>query len=264
MSKLSHLDEQGRASIVDVSETASTERIATAEAIILISQETFDLVTAGEIKKGDVLATARIAGIMAAKKTSELIPLCHPLALTHAGIEFTPLPERHAFRIVASAKTSGQTGVEMEALTAASVAALTVYDMIKAVDKGAVIESIRLLTKSGGKSGSYDAAETAAPEPAPNSARTSKATPRVLMSEAGATRAAVQNPSGDREALRKFMLARRLRATEWAKSAAIPVNELYGYLSGKSRALSEASTDKLAKAARSTPDEMFGRKARPR
>ena len=130
MSKLSHLDEQGRASMVDVSEKASTERIATAEAIILISQETFDLVTAGEIKKGDVLATARIAGIMAAKKTSELIPLCHPLALTHAGIEFTPLPERHAFRIVASAKTTGQTGVEMEALTAASVAALTAYNQL--------------------------------------------------------------------------------------------------------------------------------------
>ena len=265
MSKLSHLDEQGRASMVDVSEKSATERIATAEAIIVISQQAFDLVTAGEIKKGDVLATARIAGIMAAKKTSELIPLCHPLALTHAGIEFTPLPERHAFRIVASAKTTGQTGVEMEALTAASVAALTVSDMVKAVDKSAVIESIRLLTKSGGKSGSYEASEIAAPsEPPPKSARPAKATPRVLMSEAGATRAAVQNPSGEREALRKFMLARRLRATEWAKSAAIPVNELYGYLSGKSRVLSEASTDKLAKAARATPDEMFGRKARPR
>src|SRR3954469_19574819 len=187
MSKLSHLDEQGRASMVDVSEKSATERIATAEAIIVISQEAFDLVAAGEIKKGDVLATARIAGIMAAKKTSELIPLCHPLALTHAGVEFTPLPERHAFRIVASAKTTGQTGVEMEALTAASLAALTVYDMVKAVDKSSVIETIRLLTKSGGKSGSYEASEIAAPsEPARNSARQAKATPRVLMSEAGA------------------------------------------------------------------------------
>ena len=143
--------------MVDVSDKSDTERLATAEAIIAISKEAFDLVVAGEVKKGDVLATARIAGIMAAKKTSELIPLCHPLALSHAGIEFEPIPERNAFRILASAKTTGPTGVEMEALTAASVAALTVYDMIKAVDKSAVIESVRLLSKSGGKSGTYTA-----------------------------------------------------------------------------------------------------------
>ena len=111
----------------------------------------------GTLPKGDVVATARIAGIMAAKKTSELIPLCHPLALTHVGVEISPLPDGRTLQIIASAKTTGQTGVEMEALTAASVAALTVYDMVKAVDKSAVIESIRLLTKSGGKSGSYEA-----------------------------------------------------------------------------------------------------------
>jgi cyclic pyranopterin phosphate synthase len=258
MSRLSHLDEQGRASMVDVSEKSATERLATAEAIIVISQEAFDLVVAGEIKKGDVLATARIAGIMAAKKTSELIPLCHPLALTHAGVEFTPLPDRHAFRIVASAKTTGQTGVEMEAVTAASIAALTVYDMVKAVDKGAVIESIRLLTKTGGKSGSYEAPDIApAAEQEIEPARPAKAT--VLMSEAGAARATSQNPSGEREALRKFIVARRLRASEWAKSASVPVNELYGYLSGRSRALSQESADRLAKAARATPEEMFGR-----
>jgi cyclic pyranopterin phosphate synthase len=265
MSKLSHLDEQGRASMVDVSEKSATERAAAAEAIIVISQEAFDLVLAGEIKKGDVLATARIAGIMAAKKTSELIPLCHPLALSHAGVEFTALPERHAFRIVASAKTTGQTGVEMEAVTAASIAALTVYDMVKAVDKGAVIETIRLLTKSGGKSGSYEAPESASPQQTgAKPTRSSKANPRVLMSEAGAARPAVQNPSGEREALRQFMLARHLRASEWAKSAAVPVNELYGYLSGRSRALSQDSTDKLARAVRVTAEEMFGRKARSR
>ena len=261
MSKLSHVDESGRASMVDVSEKASTERIATAEAIIAISQEAFDLVLAGEIRKGDVLATARIAGIMAAKKTSELIPLCHPLALTHAGVEFTPLPERHAFRIVASAKTSGQTGVEMEALTAASVAALTVYDMVKAVDKAAVIESVRLLSKSGGKSGSYEAPGVEAPV-APlaekKTSRALKATPRVLMSETSAPKLA--NPSGEREAFRMFMVGRRLRATEWAKSASVPVNEIYGYLSGRSRALSAATAERLAKAARASLDEMFGRK----
>src|SRR5262249_3667493 len=126
MNKLSHLDDQGRASMVDVSAKSATERIATAEAVVLLSEETFQLALSGEAPKGDVLATARIAGIMAAKKTSELIPLCHPLSLSHAGIEFTPLPERHALRIVASVKTTGPTGVEMEAMTAASVAALTV------------------------------------------------------------------------------------------------------------------------------------------
>jgi cyclic pyranopterin phosphate synthase len=250
--------------MVDVSDKSASERVATAEAIIVISQEAFDLVAAGEIKKGDVLATARIAGIMAAKKTSELIPLCHPLALTHAGVEFTALTERHAFRIVASAKTTGQTGVEMEALTAASVAALTVYDMVKAVDKGAVIETIRLLTKSGGKSGSYEAESAQPPHPGSKPPRSSKATPRVLMSEAGAARPAAQNPSGERDALRKFMLARRLRASEWAKSAAVPVNELYGYLAGRSRTLSQESADRLAKAARATAEEMFGRKAKAR
>jgi cyclic pyranopterin phosphate synthase len=262
MTKLSHLDDQGRASMVDVSEKAATERIATAEAVIAISQEAFDLVVAGGIKKGDVLATARIAGIMAAKKTSELIPLCHPLALSHVGVEFTPLPDMHAFRIVASAKTTGQTGVEMEALTAASVAALTVYDMVKAVDKSAVIQSVRLLTKSGGKSGSYEAPDASAPpllrETAAKPTRGAKFAPRVLIHEVAAKRPA--NAAGEREALRSFMLARRLRATEWAKSASVPVNELYGYLSGRSRAISAASAERLAKAARSSIDEMFGRK----
>ena len=261
MSKLSHVDDSGRASMVDVSEKASTERTATAEAIIVISQEAFDLVVAGEIKKGDVLATARIAGIMAAKKTAELIPLCHPLALTHAGVEFTPLPERHAFRIVASASTTGQTGVEMEALTAASIAALTVYDMVKAVDKGAVIESVRLLTKSGGKSGTYEAPAGEPPVQRVPNAKTSrpvKAAPRVLMSETAAPR--LPNTSGEREALRTFMAGRRLRATEWAKSASVPVNEIYGYLSGRSRALPAETAERLAKAARASVDEMFGRK----
>jgi cyclic pyranopterin phosphate synthase len=259
MTKLSHLDEQGRASMVDVSDKDATTRFATAEAIIVLPKEAFDLVIAGEIKKGDVLATARIAGIMAGKKTSELIPLCHPLALTHIGVAFTPLPERHAFRIVASAKTTGQTGVEMEAMTAASVAALTVYDMVKAVDKGAVIETVRLLTKSGGKSGDYEAPSPLNDTPTPQTKRApTKASPRVLMHEVANPRAA--NASGDRESLRSFMQARRLRASEWAKSAAVPVNELYGYLSGHSRALSAGSAEKLAAAARASIDEMFGRK----
>ena len=263
MSKLSHVDDSGRASMVDVSEKSASERMASAEAIILISEEAFRLVAAGEIKKGDVLATARIAGIMAAKKTAELIPLCHPLALSHAGVEFAPLEGRPGFRIVASAKTTGQTGVEMEALTAAAVAALTVYDMVKAVDKSAVIENIRLLTKSGGKSGSYQARETPSRErqakTSPKPVTPASATPRVLIHETAAPRAAPA--TGERDALRQFMLARRLQVSQWAKSAEVPVNELYGYLRGRSRALSAASAERLAKAARASTDEMFGRKA---
>ena len=265
MSKLSHVDDQGRASMVDVSDKEPTERLATAEAVIVLSAEAYRLVVSGTAKKGDVLATARIAGIMAAKKTSELIPLCHPLALSHVGVDFDPLPERNAFRIVTSAKTTGPTGVEMEALTAASVAALTVYDMVKAVDKGAVIESIRLLTKSGGKSGSYEAApratgEAEEPEPEPRKTTARKGTPQVLIHEVAAPK--LGSPSSDRDALRKFMTTNRLRPLEWAKSASVPVNELYGYLSGRSSRLQQASAERLAKAARTSVDVMFGRNSR--
>jgi cyclic pyranopterin monophosphate synthase len=265
MSKLSHVDDQGRASMVDVSDKEPTERLATAEAIIVLSPEAYRLVISGTAKKGDVLATARIAGIMAAKKTSELIPLCHPLALSHVGVDFDPLPERNAFRIVTSAKTTGPTGVEMEALTAASVAALTVYDMVKAVDKGAVIESIRLLTKSGGKSGRYEAEprsepEVEEPEPEPRKPTSRKSTPQVLIHEVAAPK--LGSPSADRDALRKFMTTNRLRPLEWAKSASVPVNELYGFLSGRSSRLPQGSAERLAKAARTSVDVMFGRTSR--
>jgi cyclic pyranopterin phosphate synthase len=157
MSKLTHLDEHGAARMVDVSEKPATEREATAEAMVRLSPEAFDAAISGNTKKGDVLGVARIAGITAAKKTSDLIPLCHPIALSNASVDIEPISARHALRIVATAKTSGPTGVEMEALTAASVAALTIYDMVKAIDRTAVIENVRLLTKSGGKSGDYTA-----------------------------------------------------------------------------------------------------------
>ena len=265
MSKLSHVDDQGRASMVDVSDKEPTERLATAEAVIVLSAEAYRLVLSGTAKKGDVLATARIAGIMAAKKTSELIPLCHPLALSHVGVDFHPLSERNAFRIVAGAKTTGPTGVEMEALTAVSVAALTVYDMVKAVDKGALIESIRLLTKSGGKSGSYEAEpratdEAEEPEPEPRKTTSRKSAPQVLIHEVAAPK--LGSPSSDRDALRKFMTTNRLRPSEWAKSASVPVNELYGFLSGRSSRLAQASAERLAKAARTSVDVMFGRNSR--
>jgi cyclic pyranopterin phosphate synthase len=271
--KLSHLDEQGRAAMVDVSAKSETMRVAAAEAVIVMSAEAYDLALSGDNPKGDVLAAARIAGIMAAKKTSELIPLCHPLALSHAGVEFTPLPERRALRIVASVKTTGQTGVEMEALTAAAIAALTIYDMIKAVDKGSVIEGVRLLAKSGGKSGTYlaennaeaDGEAEAKPvsEPTPLSRKNEKARPRVLMHEAGALPSTSPLPS-ERAALREFMMQRHLRASEWAKSAGVPPGELYAFLNGRARTLGAETAGQLARSARASVDEMFGRSAKKR
>lgn len=158
MTKLTHLDEHGAARMVDVSAKEPSTREAAAEAIIVLSEAAFEAVMSGRAPKGDVLAAARIAGILAAKKTPELIPLCHPIPLAKVEIEITSLAARHALRIVASAKTKYETGVEMEALTAATVAALTIYDMTKAIDRGAAIETVRLLSKSGGKSGAYTAA----------------------------------------------------------------------------------------------------------
>ncbi len=157
MGRLTHLNDKGEAHMVDVSAKGITERIARAGATITMLPETLALILEGGVAKGDVIATARLAGIMAAKRTPDLIPLCHPLALTKVSVELTPDPARNAIDIVATCKVSGQTGVEMEALTAASVAALTVYDMCKAVDRGMTISGIRLLHKSGGKSGVWDA-----------------------------------------------------------------------------------------------------------
>lgn len=155
MTQLTHLDEAGNAAMVDISAKAATIREAVAEGRIAMSAEAFAAIREGAVKKGDVLATARIAGIMAAKKTSELIPLCHPLALSKVAVDFEF--EKDAIRVIALARLTGQTGVEMEAMTAASVALLTIYDMAKAIDKAMVISSVRLLSKSGGKSGDYRA-----------------------------------------------------------------------------------------------------------
>jgi cyclic pyranopterin phosphate synthase len=155
MIKFTHLDERGAATMVDVSAKAVTLREASAEAIVSLSPEAFQAAANGDSPKGDILAAARIAGIMAAKKTSDLIPLCHPIPLSTARVEFEPLHDRCCVRIVAATRTSAQTGVEMEAMVAASIAALTIYDMVKAIDRGAAISSVRLLSKSGGKSGTY-------------------------------------------------------------------------------------------------------------
>lgn len=152
--ELSHLDERGAARMVDVSAKAETARMAVAEAVVRMLPATLALIQQGGIAKGDVFATARIAGIMAAKKTHELIPLCHPLAITGVSVDLARGGE-DSLVIHATVKTTGKTGVEMEALTAASVAALTVYDMCKAVEKGIRVESVRLLEKHGGKSGDW-------------------------------------------------------------------------------------------------------------
>lgn len=155
--ELSHFDSDGKAAMVDVTEKDVTERTAMAEGRVQMSKTAFGHVAAGTAEKGDVLGIARVAGIMAAKRTSELIPLCHPLALTKVGIEFELDQPGSAVVIRATARVTGQTGVEMEALTAVSVSALTIYDMLKAVDKGMVIGNTRLIEKTGGKSGTYKA-----------------------------------------------------------------------------------------------------------
>ncbi len=153
--EFTHIDEKGEARMVDVGAKEHSQRVAVAESRIVMQPQTLDMILSGGHKKGDVLATARIAGIMAAKRTGDLIPMCHPLMLTKVKVELVPEPARHAVRITAECAVTGQTGVEMEALTAASVAALTLYDMCKAVDRGMVIEQTRLLEKRGGKSGHW-------------------------------------------------------------------------------------------------------------
>ena len=155
---LTHIDRGGAARMVDVSDKPASERVAVAAGFVRMSAATLDLVLSGNAKKGDVLGAARIAGIMAAKKTHELIPLCHPLAISKVEVDIAPEPDGLAVR--ATVKVTGQTGVEMEALTAVSVACLTVYDMVKAVERGITIEAIRLIEKRGGKSGHYRAKES--------------------------------------------------------------------------------------------------------
>jgi cyclic pyranopterin phosphate synthase len=157
MTGLTHLGATGEANMVDVSSKDATSREATAEGVVAMSPTTLELVLAGDAKKGDVLGTARLAGIMAAKRTHELIPLCHPLLLTKVTVEIEPDPALPGLRVTATARVTGQTGVEMEALTAVSIACLTIYDMVKAVDRGMRIEGIRLLAKSGGRSGDWRA-----------------------------------------------------------------------------------------------------------
>ena len=156
MSKFTHIDDEGRVRMVDVTDKKPTAREAVAEAAVMMSADTFDLIRSQKVKKGNVLETARIAGIMAAKKTSELIPMCHPLNITHVQVDFVADESRSCIEIRATIRIIDQTGVEMEALTAVSVAALTIYDMCKSYDKAMTISKIQLLSKSGGKSGTFE------------------------------------------------------------------------------------------------------------
>jgi cyclic pyranopterin phosphate synthase len=155
MTTLTHFNQSGEAHMVDVGDKKTTHRVATAEGVIFMQPETLQLIQVGGHKKGDVLGVARLAGIMAAKKTSDLIPLCHPLTLTHIHIDFRVIVEQSTVYCQATAETHGQTGVEMEALMAVQVALLTIYDMCKAVDRGMCIDQVQLLNKSGGKSGAW-------------------------------------------------------------------------------------------------------------
>ncbi|CAL8981100.1 Cyclic pyranopterin monophosphate synthase [Rhodoplanes sp. P11] len=163
--RLTHIDRRGEARMVDVADKPMTRRRAVAEGCVVMAATTLDLVRRGDAKKGDVLGVARIAGIMAAKRTHELIPLCHPLPVSKVEVEVVPDPALPGVRVQATVEVAGQTGVEMEALTAVSVACLTVYDMVKAVERGMRIEGVRLLEKHGGKSGSYVAGSDVAESP---------------------------------------------------------------------------------------------------
>jgi cyclic pyranopterin phosphate synthase len=156
MNEFTHFDDSGNAQMVDVSDKASTTRIARAEGRVVMLPKTLELIQRGKIDKGDVLGVARLAGIMAAKRTSDLIPLCHPLQLSALNVDLSCNEEAHCVNVVAEVKLTGKTGVEMEALTAVSVASLTIYDMCKAVDRGMQIDGVRLVYKSGGKSGIYE------------------------------------------------------------------------------------------------------------
>jgi len=159
MNKLTHFDDSGQAHMVNVGNKPNTHRIAVASGRISMQAETLQMIAAGSHQKGDVLGIARIAGIQASKKTSDLIPLCHPIALTHVSLEFESDPKENSIHCKVQAETTGPTGVEMEALTAVQVALLTIYDMCKAVDRGMVMSDIKLLEKSGGKSGEWKAAK---------------------------------------------------------------------------------------------------------
>jgi cyclic pyranopterin phosphate synthase len=269
MKKLSHLGDDGSARMVDISGKPPTMRSATAEAVVRMRPETLAIVLDGAVPKGDVMSVARIAGIMAAKRTSDIIPLCHPLAISSVAIVCEPDEQNSIIRVVASVKVNGPTGVEMEALTAASVAALTIYDMLKAVEKGISIECIKLISKEGGKSGLFLAensdsigattryATVRRTGATPSKARRPQALKAGDTSVETKTRKSVSDNAAKRDALRRFMQSRGLTAHAWARDANLPVGVLYSFLHGRTHALTKAEELKLSNAVHVSPDDLY-------
>lgn len=255
--------------MVDVSGKGITERTAMAEAIVRLKPETMAMVLDGSSPKGDVLAVARVAGIMAAKKTSDLIPLCHPLPISAVTVLCEPDEADNIIRVLATVRVSGNTGVEMEALTAASIAALTIYDMLKAVERGIVIETIHLISKEGGKSGSF----RAEPSDGSGSGQRLGALRRASGVQATVRRArttlkpeppadpAKRKPSADasakRDALRRFMQSRGLTAHAWSRDANLPVGVLYSFLHGRTHTLTKGEEQKLSSAVGVAPEDLY-------
>jgi len=270
MTKLTHINDKGQAHMVDVSGKAITERTAMAEAIVRVKPETLALVLDGSSPKGDVLAVARVAGIMGAKKTSDLIPLCHPLPISAVTVLCEPDEAESIIRVLATVRVSGNTGVEMEALTAASVAALTIYDMLKAVERGIVIDGIKLLSKEGGKSGTFraEAGETSGTKSRQSAIRRAsevqvkarRARPMAPAEVATDTakRKIAPDSVAKREALRRFMQSRSLTAHAWTRDAQLPVGVLYSFLHGRTHALSKAEEQKLSDAVGVSPEDLYG------
>jgi len=272
MTDLSHIDASGRAMMVDVTAKVDTERSATASGFIALKGETLAMIAEGTAAKGDVIAAARIAGIMAAKKTHELIPLCHPLLVTGIAVDIAHTEDGSGLTITATVKTKGATGVEMEALTAVSIAALTLYDMVKAVDRSATIGAIRLVAKTGGKSDYAEYAEDTTgsipplpPDPpkllsrgfrrAPGAAAR-PAAPRAAPTDQGPVTARATHTRAD--AFRTFLRDNRMQVSAWAAEAGLPVGLVYGFLHGRIGRLPKDAEDKLAKAANASVKDVFG------
>jgi cyclic pyranopterin phosphate synthase len=256
MSKLSHFDRDGKAAMVDVSGKSDTHRTAIAKGRIQMKAETLRLIADGSAAKGDVLGAARIAGIMAAKKTSDLIPLCHPLAISKVSVDFEINGKDNAVEITAEVKVSGKTGVEMEALTAVSVAGLTIYDMVKAVDKSMVIGDIQVTYKEGGKSGTLGSKELDRPASVPVK-KQGRTRATAKPSQVPMTQARTIGLSDKREALRNFIDAKRIKPMVWAKDAGVPSGVLYSFLQGKSSSLSSEDEAKLAAAVNMSPEDLY-------
>lgn len=255
MSKLSHLDEKGAARMVDVSAKGQSEREAVAEAIVALSADAMSALAEGTVPKGDALAVARVAGIMAAKKTADLIPLCHPLPLSAVNVELELVRDSASVVIRATVKTVANTGVEMEALTAVTIAALALYDMVKAIDKSATIEGVHLVSKSGGKSGRFSAPDNLDRRKGDGAQRPTRQQAGILMDVT--TTNSPRKPGTGREAFRAFMLAHRLRASTWASEAGVSSSQIYAYLTGRLHALPAEVVEKLARAARVSPEDIF-------